>query len=176
MNRLDPRLVLLLAAAGAAICAFQAPWWTVTWPAGVGAAGEAGITGATGTGGLAGVLALVVGAAVLATLTLGVTGRRAMGVLAAVASAGMAALGFTAGTPARETVEQVVRTQTLANDLTVSASAMPLVYGVLGLVALASALWLAARPPVPRQRERAASGTEDRSPWKAMDAGEDPTA
>lgn len=176
--RADPRLAT---AAGALVglgVAALADWWTVTWGDGMTGGGSAGLSGSLGTGGLAAILPGVVLAAMLATLTLATTGRRAVGLVAAAAGLGMAALGLLGGPPSDAVVEQHVLAATLGGAWSLTPTASPIAYGVVGLLVAAAALWLVVRPPVRRVRTAGgASGdvTDPLASWKAMDEGQDPT-
>lgn len=177
--RVDPRVPLALSGLAGLGVGAQGPWWTIAWDGTFGAAGSMGLTGGAGTGGLAGVLPAVALAAVLATLTLRTPGRRAVGVVAALAGAGMAVLGLSSPMPNREVVEQAVRAATLSTDLAVTPTGLAMAYGGLGLLVAVCSVWLVARPPAARRRPDDRGATDELadslSSWKAMDEGRDPT-
>lgn len=137
------------------------------------------LAGSAGTGGLTVTLPAVACAALLATLTLGATGRRIMGVLVALAGAGMAWAGASGLQPSAETLDQLVRQQTLASEVTLAATWQPWAYAVVAVALTACGVWLAVRPPVLRRRPDApraeAELADSLSSWKAMDEGRDPT-
>lgn len=176
--RIDPRLVVAASALVGLVVAGLADWWEVRWAEGVAAGGAAGLSGVTGTGGLAGILPGVVLAAMLATLTLGTVGRRGVGLVAAAAGLGMAALGFWAPLPSDAVIAQHMVVATLGADGSVTRLGAPIAYGVVGLLVAAASGWLVARPPTRRARGvREANGdvTDPLASWKAMDDGHDPT-
>ncbi|HHU39511.1 MAG TPA: hypothetical protein GXZ45_09565 [Propionibacterium sp.] len=176
--RLDPRPAVVLAALAGLGVGALADWWRVAWAGGMAAEGTAGLSGSTGTGGLAAILPSAVLAAMLATLTLGTNGRRAVGLVAAALGIGMAAVGLAGPTPSDAVVEQQLVAATLGGEWSLTATAAPVAYGVIGLIVAAASAWLAARPPVRRVRGvREASGevTDPLASWKAMDDGQDPT-
>lgn len=173
----DPRLPIGVGALGGLLVAASAGWWQASWGDGLAGAGAVDLSGVQGTGGLAGVLPAAVLAALLATLTLRSTGRRVMGVVAALLGAGMLALGLTAPTPSREVVAQAAHAASVAADVVLRATPAPAAYAALGAVVLAGGVWLAARPPLARRARRATGEpvADSLSSWKAMDAGVDPT-
>lgn len=174
----DPRLVVAVGALAGLALAGLADWWEVRWAEGMTAGGAAGLSGVTGTGGLAGILPGVVLAAMLATLTLGTVGRRGVGLVAAAAGLGMAALGFAGADPSEAVVAHHVVVATLGGDWVLTRLGAPIAYGVVGLLVAAASGWLVARPPLRRARGvREASGdvTDPLDSWKAMDDGHDPT-
>lgn len=176
--KLDPRLAVALAALVGLGLAGLTDWWAVRWAEGMTAGGAAGLSGVAGTGGLAGILPGVVLAAMLATLTLGTTGRRGVGLVAAAAGLGMAALGFAGADPSEGVIAQHLVLATLGTDAAVSRLGTPIAYGVVGLLVAAASGWLVARPPTRRARGvREANGdvTDPLASWKAMDDGHDPT-
>ena len=98
--------------------------------------------------------------------------------LAAAAGLGLAALGLLGGPPSDAVVEQHVLAATLGGAWSLTPTASPSAYGVVGLLVAAAALWLVVRPPVRRVRTAGgASGdvTDPLASWKAMDDGQDPT-
>ncbi|MDO5535526.1 MAG: Trp biosynthesis-associated membrane protein [Propionibacteriaceae bacterium] len=180
--RADPRALIVLGAALGAGVATGTDWWTVAWTdAGTAgsAGGEVGLSGVAGTGGLLLLLPGVALAGVLLTLTLQRLGRRIVGGLVALVGLGMMALGITPGAPASDVITAAAPWAMLAEEVTVTPTAMPLLYvGAGALVALAGG-WLAWRPPAVRragvQRAGTANVTDALASWKAMDDGDDPT-
>ena len=175
--RADGRLLAAVAAL-AALGLAAADWWTITWREGIAGPGQVGIGGASGTGGLAVLVPLVVLVAALTTLTLARTGRRLIAVVAIAAGAGMVGLGLAGPPPADAVVEQHAALAALGGAWTVTATAMPVAYGVLGVLVVAAAAWWFARPPRPRPHNTPGTTgnvTDPVASWKAMDAGLDPT-
>ena len=71
-----------------------------------------------------------------------------------------------------------IEAATLGGAWSLTPTASPIAYGVVGLLVAAAALWLVVRPPVRRVRTAGgASGdvTDPLASWKAMDDGQDPT-
>lgn len=173
----DPRLPITVGALGALLVAASAGWWQASWNDGLAGAGAATLSGVQGTAGLAAVLPAAALAALLATLTLRRTGRRIMGVVAALLGVGMVVVGLIPPTPSREVVAQSEHTASLAADVAVHVTFAPAVFAGLGAVVLAAAVWMVVSPPQPRRarRENGAAVEDPLSSWKAMDAGVDPT-
>ncbi|MBK8462973.1 MAG: Trp biosynthesis-associated membrane protein [Nigerium sp.] len=174
--RLDPRLAMLLAGLAGLIAGGQ-HWWIVTWSF-ESAGGSVGIGGHAGTGGLSSALPGFVLAALLLTLTLAARGRRVVGVLTALAGAGMIAAGLTVPTPSEAVVMQADLGLGIVGQWTADATFVPVVYALCGLLVVAASVWLVARPPAPRARGNAGARQDVTSAldsWKAMDDGRDPT-
>ena len=149
----DPRLVVAVGALAGLALAGLADWWEVRWAEGMTAGGAAG-------------------------LTLGTVGRRGVGLVAAAAGLGMAALGFAGADPSAGVVAHHIVVATLGGDWVLTRLGAPIAYGVVGLLVAAASGWLVARPPLRRARGvREASGdvTDPLDSWKAMDDGHDPT-
>lgn len=176
--RIDPRLAASVAALAGLWLGGQGDWWRLAWRSDLTASGVGGITGAAGTGALSVALPAVALAGLLVTLTLKRAGRRAVGVLTALAGAGIAVLGFAPRVPSDEAVEQALRT-TLATQWEVATTWQPWAYGATGLLLAAASCWLVARPPTPATNPDQAGNrgelADSQGSWKAMDEGLDPT-
>jgi uncharacterized membrane protein (TIGR02234 family) len=161
------------------LLASSQPWWRAE------AAGlDASFSGTESTGGISQALALVVAAGALLLLTLSVRGRQLIAALLALAGASMAVLGVLRVRPSAEAVRDQIRTVSLADQFSLSATAWPWVYAAAGAVVVLAAVYTVLRSdrwPGPTTRfERAtavsSAGENPAAAWQAMDAGLDPTA
>ena len=169
----------LLAGAALSFLAGSQPWWRAE------ADGlEATFSGTQSTGGVSQALAFVVAAGALLLLTMSVRGRQVVAALLALVGVSMAVLGLIRGRPSAEAVRQQVRTVSLADQFSLSATAWPWIYALAGVaVVLAAMITLLGSASWPRRTPRFERGTPMKSPgehpaeaWQAMDAGLDPTA
>ncbi|WP_052462467.1 Trp biosynthesis-associated membrane protein [Nigerium massiliense] len=174
--KLGPVPALWTTGALAFVVALQ-PWWRI---AADGGAVTASLTGTAATGGLAQALALVCLGGILVTLTLRSTGRRVIGVLLALTYAGVAVLGAVHPRPSAGAIEEALRTMTFAPAQSVTETAWPWAYAVIGVAGVAASLWLLRRPGRPDRprgvRDEGEPLDDSLASWKAMDAGVDPTA
>jgi hypothetical protein len=155
------------------------PWWRAE------AAGlNATFSGTQSTGGISQALAFVVAAGALLLLTLSVRGRQVVAALLLMVGASMAVLGVLRLRPSAEAVRDQVRTISMADQFSLSATAWPWVYAAAGaLVVVAAMITLLRSGDWSRPTARFERGTPASSPgeyaaeaWRAMDAGLDPTA
>lgn len=169
----------LLVGAALSLIAGSQPWWRAE------AEGlDATLSGTESTGGISSGLAFVVAAGALLLLTLSVRGRQVVAALLALVGGSMAVLGIIRVRPSAEAVRDQVRTMSLADQFSLSATTWPWVYGGAGvLVVLAAMITLIRSGAWPRRTTRYQRGTPVSSPrehpaeaWRAMDAGLDPTA
>jgi uncharacterized membrane protein (TIGR02234 family) len=169
----------LLAGAALSFLAGSQPWWRAA------ADGlHATFSGTESTGGMSQALALVVAAGALLLLTLSVRGRRVVAALLALVGASMAVLGLIRLRPTAEAVRDQVRTISLADQFSLSATVWPWIYAAGGvLVVLAAMITVLRSSDWPRRITRfervapVSSPSEDPAEvWQAMDAGLDPTA
>lgn len=171
----------LLVGAGLALVAGAQPWWRA-----VGDGVSVAFSGTDASGGLTSALAVVVLAGTLLALVLRARGRQVLGVLLALAGAGLVALGLVAPRPSAGAVRSQVREVSLADQFGLEGTAWGLVHAGAGLVVLAAAVLMlltAPRWPTRTARfERSATGpaptpgTEDPAVlWHALDDGVDPT-
>jgi hypothetical protein len=169
----------LVAGVALSFLAGSQPWWRAE-AGGV----EATFSGTESTGGITQALAFVVAAGALLLLTMSVRGRQVVAALLALVGVSMAVLGLIRGRPSAEAVRQQVRTVSLADQFSLSATAWPWIYVVAGVaVVLAAILTLLGSGSWPPRATRFERGTPMKSPgehpaeaWQAMDAGLDPTA
>lgn len=165
-----------------ALVAGSRAWWRAA-----GSGVSVAFPGTEATGGLAQALALVVLAGALLGLVLRARGRRVLGVLLALAGAGVAVLGVSRPRPASGTVQSRVLEVSLADQFALVGTPWPYVYAAAGALVLAAAVLMAVtapRWPVRAARfERspgapaAASPSDDPATlWRSLDAGVDPTA
>lgn len=156
------------------------PWWRAT-----GEGLNVAFSGNSSTGGASQALALVAGAGAVLLLTLGVRGRQVVGIMLVLVGLGVLALGALRVRPTAEAVREQIRTVSLTDSFSLSATAWPVVYagaGVVITVAAAITVWRSPRWPSAQNRfERrsrgvnASLGEHPAEAWKAMDAGVDPT-
>ena len=164
-----------------ALVAASRAWWRAA-----GAGVSVAFPGTEATGGLAQALALVVLAGALLGLVLRSRGRRVLGVLLALAGAGVLVLGVLRPRPSSGTVQSRVLEVSLADQFALVGTAWPYVYAAAGAVVLAAAVLMtvtAARWPTRAARfERTAGAAVALNPddpatlWRSLDAGVDPTA
>ena len=155
------------------------PWWRAE------AAGlDASFSGTESTGGISQALAFVVAAGALLLLTLSVRGRQVIAALLALVGCSMAVLGVLRVRPSAEAVRDQIRTISLADQFSLSATAWPWVYAAAGAVVVLAALITILRsdrwPRRTTRFERAtavsSAGEHPAEAWQAIDAGLDPTA
>lgn len=174
--RVGPRPVLVVAAA-AAFGLAQSTWWQVDWTSSLSGEGGMGLSGSVATSGLAQLLPLAVGGGLLLTLTVRSAGRRVVAVVSALLFAGMAALGLAHPAP-RDAIVADALSASLASEWTLTMTALPWLYGAVGLVGVAGSVLFALRPGT-RGGSAAHSGSvevaDSLASWKAMDEGHDPT-
>lgn len=171
----QPRGALVVAAAVAFGLAW-APWWDLSWTDALGVQTLA-VTGAQGTGGMAQILPVAALGGILATLTLRCVGRRVIAVVLGGLFVSMAALGFDARNPDPARLAATESAAALATSPEAAPTLIPVAYLVAGIVGVAASVWFGWKPGDRRsERTTSPSGVEDTvSPWKAMDAGHDPT-
>lgn len=163
-----------------ALVAASRAWWRA---AGTGV--SVSFPGTEATGGLAQALALVVLAGALLGLVVRSRGRRVLGVLLALAGAGVVVLGVLRPRPSSSTVQSRVLQVSLADQFALVGTPWPYVYAAAGALVLAAAVLMtatAARWPTRAARfERspgAAAAVDPDDPatlWRSLDAGVDPT-
>ena len=168
-----------LVGAALGLLAGSQPWWRAK------AAGlDASFSGTESTGGISQALALVVAAGALLMLTLSVRGRQVIAALLALVGASMAVLGVLRVRPSAEAVHDQIRTVSLADQFSLSATAWPWIYAAAGAVVVLAAVSTVLRsdhwPRRTTRFERAgavsSAGENPAEAWQAMDAGLDPTA
>jgi hypothetical protein len=153
-------------------------WWRA-----VGSGVSVSLSGSAATGGLATALAVVVPAGVLLVLTLGTRGRRAVGVLVALAGIGMLVTGAFRSRPTAATVRDKMAAVSLIDSFTLHATAWGSLYAAAGALVAGAALLLvltAGSWPLRTarfdRRTAAVDLAEDPAQaWRALDAGVDPT-
>jgi drug/metabolite transporter (DMT)-like permease len=169
----------LVLGAALGLLAGSQPWWRAE------AAGlDASFSGTESTGGISQTLAFVVVAGALLLLTLSVRGRQLIGVLLALVGGSMAVLGVLRVRPSAEAVRDQIRTVSLADQFSLSATAWPWVYAAAGAVVVVAAVNTVLRSDRwPRRTTRfervtavSPAGEDPAAAWQAMDAGLDPTA
>jgi uncharacterized membrane protein (TIGR02234 family) len=168
-----------LVGAALALVAGGRPWWRAE-VAGL----DASFSGTESTGGISQALAFVVAAGALLLLTLSVRGRQVVAALLALVGCGMAVLGVLRVRPSAEAVRDQVRTISLADQFSLSATAWPWVYAAAGAVVVLAGLITVMRSDrwprrITRFERATAASSADEHPaeaWRAMDAGLDPTA
>ena len=153
------------------------PWWSA-----VVADGDTPISGNVSSGGLSQALGLVTVAGLLLSLTLAARGRQVLGAVLVLAGIGMVGVGVARPRPSEQTVQEAIRSFTLAVDATLEATAWPWVYAAAGLlVAVGGALLVVLSPRWGSRRSRFERGPvtvdldDPAAIWKALDAGVDPT-
>ncbi|GAA3610992.1 Trp biosynthesis-associated membrane protein [Microlunatus ginsengisoli] len=171
---------LLLGGALGLVAGSQA-WWRAS-----GGGTSVSFTGNQASGGLTWALAAVLLAGALLGLVLRARGRRVIAVVLALTGLGLAVTGLLRQQPTSQGVLDRLAQVTLADSFALAPTAWPWIYALAGLAGTAGALTMllrAGRWPVRTARfDRAAAGApteladDPASAWKAMDAGEDPTA
>ena len=180
MTAATGRAVTYATLAAGTIGAFVAgarPWWLA-----VVADGDAPLSGNVSSGGLSQALGLVTVAGLLLSLTLAARGRRVLGAVLALAGIGMVGVGVARPRPSEQTVQEAIRSFSLAVEATRAATAWPWVYAASGLlVAAGGALLVVLAPRWGSRRSRFERGPvtvdldDPAAIWKALDAGVDPT-
>ncbi len=167
---------LVAGATGAFVTGAQ-PWWQAAV-----AEGNTGIPGTVASGSLSQALALVTAAGLLLSLTLAARGRQVLGVVLALAGAGMVWVGVARPRPADEAVQEAIRRFSLSVDWTLQGTGWPWAYAASGLLVALGGMLLVALAPRWRTRkarfERGPVEVDLDDPtaiWKALDAGVDPT-
>lgn len=169
-----------LLGAALALLAGAQTWWQAR-----GEGVSVRFSGTETTAGLSQALGVVALAGWLLVLALRRRGRRVLGVLTALAGAGVLVLGLLRPQPSATTVRTSVREVSLADQFALSASAWPFVYAAAGLLVLVGGTLVvttAARWPQRADRfsrgvAPAVSAEDDpASVWRAQDAGLDPTS
>jgi len=176
--------LLLAVSAVAAFVTGGQPWWQA-----VTATRTVAVSGTDAAAGLPQALAAVVAAGLLLSLTLRGWGRIVLGVLLALAGAGAVALGLAAPRPAPEVLANLVQQVTLDAVTAVQPDWGGYGFAAAGVLALAGGVGLVLagrKEPArtdrfrrPDPAERFSSTRPDDDPlevWRAMDAGQDPTA
>lgn len=153
------------------------PWWLA-----VVADGDAPLSGNVSSGGLSQALGLVTVAGLLLSLTLAARGRQVLGAVLALAGIGMVGVGVARPRPSEQTVQEAIRSFSLAVDAALEATAWPWVFASAGLLVTAGgALLVALAPRWGSRRSRFERGPvtidldDPAAIWKALDAGVDPT-
>jgi len=171
----------LLIGAALSFLAGAQPWWRAR-----GEGLDVAFSGTTSTGGVSQALALVTAAGTILLLTLGPRGRRIVAVILIAAGLAIAVLGVLRKQPTAQAVQDQVRTVSLIDQFSLSATIWPAVYAATGiLIAVAAAITALWSGRWPRRAERFRPGSkritspvDDQSAevWAALDAGLDPTA
>jgi uncharacterized membrane protein (TIGR02234 family) len=180
-GRLRTRALLPgLVGAALALLAGAQSWWRAR-STGV----SVSFSGSETTAGLSQALGVVALAGWLLVLVLRRRGRRVVGVLTALAGAGIAVVGGLRRPPNAATVQEGVRQVSLADQFALTASAWPYAYAAAGLLVLASGVLVtttAARWPQRADRftreaavARVTTADDPAAVWRAQDAGLDPT-
>lgn len=178
-------LVALLVGGVLGVVASAQPWWRA-----VGEGVAADFTGTSVTAGLSQALSLVLLAGLLLLLVLRTRGRQVLGVLLVLTAAGMIAAGLARSRPSAEAIRTGVREVSLADQFDLVGTWWPTAYAVAGLVGLFGGLMLVLRarrwaetrrfdrPTAPAAATPAAvtDTAEPADLWRALDAGQDPTA
>ena len=180
--RLRSRALLpgLLGGALALVTGAQ-PWWRAT-----GDGVSVTFTGTETTAGLAQALGVVALAGWLLVLVLRTRGRRLVGLLLALAGAGVVVVGVLGLRPSEAAVRSEVRQVSLADQFGLAATGWSYGYAATGSLVLAGGLLVVVTAPRwPRRADRftrsaavAAATAADDDPaavWRAQDAGLDPT-
>jgi Tryptophan-associated transmembrane protein (Trp_oprn_chp) len=170
----------LLIGAALSFLAGAQPWWRAR-----GEGLNVAFSGTTSTGGVSQALALVTAAGAILLLTLGPRGRRIVAVILIAAGLAIVVLGVLRKQPTAQAVQDQVRTVSLINQFSLSATIWPAVYAATGiLIAVAAtitALWSGRWPRraerfQPSKRVTGPVGDQSAEAWAALDAGLDPTA
>ncbi|MFV0450929.1 MAG: Trp biosynthesis-associated membrane protein [Propioniciclava sp.] len=187
---IGPRPVIVVIAAASFGVAWTT-WWNLTWTDALGDQ-SLGISGAQGSAGLAQILPVAALGGILATLTLRCVGRRVIAAMVAMLQLSMAALGWDARQPDAAALAASEPAAALATDPGATATLMPVLYAILGLLGLLACGWFGLRPAGQPPRTGPVSdpgsakpadvpGVKEEGPadsvsaWKAMDKGLDPT-
>ncbi len=170
----------ILMGAALGLLAGAQPWWRAH-----GEGLDVSFSGTASTGGLSQALPLVAAAGALLLLTIAARGRRLVAVILVVVGLGMTALGLFRVRPTPEAVQDQVRTVSLIDQFSLSATSWPVVYACAGILIIGAALIIILRSGRwPRSDRYSRSGGATERPlgeqqaeaWAAMDAGIDPTA
>ncbi len=169
----------LLVGAALGFVAGSQPWWRAE------AAGlDTTFSGTQSTGGICQALAFVAAAGALLLLTLSVRGRQVVAAILAIVGASMAVLGVLRLRPTAEAVHDQVRTVSMADQFSLSATAWPWVYAAAGALVVVAAMitllrsgdWSRRTARFERVTPVSSPGDDPAEAWRAMDAGLDPTA
>jgi uncharacterized membrane protein (TIGR02234 family) len=176
-----PALGGLLIGAALSFLAGGQPWWRAQ-----GEGLDVAFSGTTSTGGVSQALALVTAAGTILLLTLGPRGRRIVAVILIGAGLAITVLGTLRTQPTAQVVQDQIRTVSLIDQFSLSATFWPAGYAAAGVLitvaAVITALWSGRWPRraerFQRRSSRAAGQVGDQSAeaWAALDAGLDPTA
>jgi uncharacterized membrane protein (TIGR02234 family) len=171
---------LLLGGLGGLVTASQA-WWKAS-----GGGTSVSFTGNEASGGLTWALPAVLLAGALLALVLRALGRQIVGVLLALVGAGMVLTGALRQRPTSQGVLDRLSQVTLADSFALTSTVWPWLYAAAGLVGATGAVVMLLRArswPIRTARfERTAAGVDidladdPAQAWRALDAGEDPTA
>jgi hypothetical protein len=171
----------LLVGAALSFLAGTQPWWRAR-----GEGLDVAFSGASATGGVSQALALAAGAGGILMLTLASRGRRLVAVILVVVGLGMAALAALRMRPDAEAVQDQVRTVSLIDQFSLSATLWPAIYVAAGImITMAAVITVVRSGRWPRRPDRFSrrTGSPARAlseapaeAWSAMDAGLDPTA
>lgn len=166
----------LVVAGLAALFAATRPWWHVGWGAASGE-GTVDLVGSQVSPASVVLPGALLGGTLL-LMTLRATGRRVVAVLLGLLAGGMVTIGVLNPRPDAASVAEVLATRTVAEATRLDAAGAPWAFAAAGVVGLAAAAWLFARPVADSSRpvRRSAVEVEDSlASWKAMDDGLDPT-
>jgi len=174
--------VLLLLGGGLALVASGQPWWRA-----VGTGLSVRFTGTEASGGLSQALGVVALAGTLLTLALRRRGRQVVAIVLLATAAGAVLAGLLRLRPSADAVRTGVREVSLADSFEVLPTGWPWVYAAAGLLLGAGALLVLLSAPGwaggAKRFDRTASASpavsaadDPADVWKAMDAGQDPTA
>jgi uncharacterized membrane protein (TIGR02234 family) len=170
----------LLAGGALALVASAQPWWR-----GLGQGAAVKFTGNQATGGLGQALGIVALAGTLLLLALRSRGRRVVAALLLLIGVGVALVGGFWLQPRLDAVRSQLSHVSMLENFQLTATAWPWIFAVAGVLIVGGAAvtmitagsWPAGsdRFQTGSGKAQAAMSEESAEPWKAMDAGVDPT-